>query len=118
MIVKVGIFWIIGGTVYPYIEDRETDKLNAREKLSGKMDSDLEHFTSWDKELVNRFPNADFATFPRGRVMFDTKQNVHLIYADKCINAEGIAHIKALFQTINAQVCRDEHYRCDKCVKK
>ena len=118
MIVNVGIFWAIGGVIYAYIEQRETDKPNEREKLSGKIDSDLEHFAAWDKELAKRFFNADFATFPRGRVMFDTSQNRHIIYADRCIMVNEVVRIKDLFQTINAQVCRDEHYRCDKCMKK
>lgn len=118
MTVQVGIFWAIGGKVYHYIEERETDKLNAREKLSRKIDSDFKHFTAWDKGLAKKFPNADFAAYPRGRVMFDIKQNRHIIYADKCVTGEEIATVKALFQTINATVCRDEHYACDKCIKK
>lgn len=117
MKVKVGIFWVIGDKVYPYIEEREVDRLNEREKLSGKIDSDFEHFIEWDKELAKKFFSADFATFPRGRVMFDINENRHIIYADNCIAVEEIAHIEALFQMINAKVRRDEHYACDKCIK-
>lgn len=118
MIVNVGIFWAIDGEVYAYFETRETNKLTEREKQSGRVDSDLEHFAAWDKELAKRFFDADFATFPRGRVMFDTNKNRHIIYADRCITVEQVVRVKGLFQTINAQVCRDEHYRCDKCMKK
>lgn len=117
MIVKVGIFWVICGKVYSYIEERETNKLNAREKLSGKIDSDYEHLTAWDFDLAKKFPTADFATFPRGRVMFDIKENRHIIYSDRCITANQTTQIETLFQTINAKICRDEHYRCDKCFK-
>lgn len=118
MSVNVGIFWVIDGNVYSYIQERETDILNAREKMSGKIDSDFEHFSAWEKELAQNFPDADFATFPRGRVMFDTNQNRHVIYADRCITANEVSRIKELFQTTNAKVRRDEHYRCDKCMKK
>lgn len=118
MKVKVGIFWAMGGKVYPYFEEREVDNLNERGKISGKIDSDFEHFTTWDKELTKKFPYADFATFPRGRVMFEINENRHIIYADKCITGEEEARIEALFQTINAKVCRDEHYACDKCINK
>lgn len=118
MIVKVGIFWAIGGKVYPYIEERETNKLGTREKLSGKIDSDYEHFTAWDFDLAKKFPTADFATFLRGRVMFDIKENRHIIYADRCITDKELKCVENLFQTINAKICGDEHYACDKCIKK
>lgn len=116
MTVKVGIFWVIDGKVYSDIEERATNRLNEREKLSGKIDSDFEHFATWDKELAQLFANADFATFPRGRVIFDTTENRHIVYADRCITVKEIEHIENLFQTTNAKVCRDEHYSCDKCV--
>lgn len=117
MRIKVGIFWTIGGKVYPYIEERETNKLNAREKLSGKIDSDYEHFTAWDKELSKKFPTADFATFPRGRVMFDIKENRHIVYADKHVTETELDMIKRLFVTVSPILCGDDHYRCDNCMK-
>lgn len=115
--VKVGIFWVVRGKVYPYIEERETDKLNTREKLSEKIDSDFEHFAVWGKEFAKKFPDADFATFPRGRVMFDTKENRHIIYADKHITETQLETINEKFDTTSPVLCRDDHYRCNNCMK-
>lgn len=109
---------MIGGQIYPSIEERETDKLSGREKLSGKIDSSFEHYVTWDFELAKKFKGADFATYPRGRVMFDTQDRHHIVYADECITGETVEQIEVLFQTISAKVCRDEHYACDKCMKK
>lgn len=117
MTVKTGIFWVIGGNVYPYIEKRETGELNGREKSSGKIDSGLEHFTAWDKELTKTFPHADFATYPRGRVMFDIKENRHIIFADGCIAKESIEGVVKHFDISEYAVEIDEHYRCDTCLK-
>ena len=82
-----------------------------------KVHRGYEHYTAWDEELAKKFSGADFATFPRGRVMFDIKESRHVVYADKCITDKKIELIEILCETISAIVCRDEHYRCDKCMK-
>lgn len=113
---KVGIFWVIKGKLYAYMEEKYADQLSQREKASGKIDSSFSHFETWNQQLAKNFAHADFATYPRGRVMFDIKANRHIIYADKCITQSNIAQIESSYQTINTKICRDEHYRCDKCL--
>lgn len=117
MTIRVGIFWVINGKIIRFIENRGTDDLSKREQATGKTDSGFEHFSTWDKELANKYPDADFATYPRGRVMFDIKENRHIVYADKCVTKENTEEIVKLFDISEYAVERDEHYRCDKCMK-
>lgn len=117
MKVSVGIFWAVSGEVFCYAEERETGDIRARERASRKIDSDLEHFKVWDAELAGRFPHADFATFPRGRVMFDFQENRHIIYADECVTGEEMRRVAERFGAIGHAICRDDHYRCDRCMR-
>ncbi len=117
MQVKVGIFWVIKGEAYTFVEERDATSADAREEASGKIDSNLEHFSQWDKELAKKFPQSDFATYPRGRVMFDLRAKKHIIYADKCVTERDLRVISKRFDATDFYLRRDEHYRCDKCIK-
>lgn len=117
MEVRVGIFWVIDGEVYSSVQVKNTDEEDRRSAVTGKLDSDLGHFEEWDKLLANKYLNADFATFPRGRVMYDLYERMHVIYADKCVSEGNINEIKRLFDITDFKLLPDEHYQCDKCIK-
>ena len=73
----------------------------------------------WDKLSKNRFPYADFATYPRGRLLFDVKRGQYLLYLDRCITDE---ETKKLIKFYGLEkdlyiLSRDEHYSCDKCCR-
>ena len=115
--VKVGIFWAVEGKIYAYAEDRQTAQFSGRENLSQIIDSHFSHFRMWDNELSKKFPRADFATYPRGRVLFDMKGGRHIIHADKCITKAQLNEVTSIFNAIDPIICADEHYRCDVCLK-
>ena len=120
MKIKVGIFWVIKGNVYSKIQenDLENERKENSAIITGFIDSDFGHFREWDLLCANRYPNADFATFPRGRVMFDIKRNEHVIYADECITDNEIEKIVEIFNLLKYRKEKDEHYTCDKCIKR
>lgn len=107
--VNVGIFWVIEEKIWHKKEEKETTK--------GKIDSDLAHFLVWESSPLRvKYKGCDFATFPRGRVIYDTENMEHIIYADRCISEKQLVKIANLFKVEKYRVEGDLHYRCDSCV--
>ena len=100
------------------IADRYDYTLEEK-KQSDFIDYPYSHFDVRDKLSKNRFPYADFATYPRGRLLFDVKRGQYLLYLDRCITDE---ETKKLIQFYGLEkdsyiLSRDEHYSCDKCCR-
>ena len=113
--VKVGIFWVIRGKLYYKLQEKDESAIN---KITNKIDSDFGHFYEWDGLCGKLYPRADFATFPRGRVLYDMKEMRHIVYRDECITDEELKKIVEAFNLNEYQVLTDEHYSCDKCIKR
>lgn len=115
----VGIFWVIEGKLYSYSQQIEslTEEEWNRVQLTGVIDSNLSHYDCWDRELARRYPKADFATFPRGRVVFDIIEDRHIVYVDECVTNGEIAEVVKRFEIKEYQIDYDEHYTCDACIK-
>ena len=113
--VKVGIFWVIRGKVYYKLQEKDENAVNG---ITNKIDSDYGHFYEWDDLCGRFFPNADFATFPRGRILYDSKESRHIVYIDECITKDELKKIIELFSLSDYQILTDEHYSCDKCIKR
>ena len=108
--IKVGIFWVIEGRIWYKLQEKEKIK-------EGKVDSDLSHYQEWYKGILKlKYKNEDFASFPRGRVIYDSRTGEHIIYADKCISDYEIRKIAKYFEVEKYRVKRDLHYRCDSCL--
>ncbi len=113
---KIGIFWVIDGKVYAYQEEINEEALTERTALTGIIDSNYAHFSTWEENLASVYPEADFASFPRGRVVYDTRQGQAVVYVDECITNGEIAKICAAFHLNNVRIDYDEHYTCDQCI--
>lgn len=131
--ILIGIYWQIGkqlickkqvlkiiGSIYKlYDNDKRflniVDYKNVEISL---IDSTLGHESVWEKFYANRYKESDFATHPRGRIMYDLKNSSHIIYADKCITASNILKLLKVFKIRNNayRIEHDFHYMCDKCV--
>ncbi|MBO5313574.1 MAG: hypothetical protein J6B29_06365 [Clostridia bacterium] len=110
----VGIFWVINNE---FLLHREMCiRREEREKGSEMVDSRFSHIKQWEMHEKD-YPLADFATYPRGRILYDARRNDYIIYADKCIEMEQIAKIAELCNIKKYVVAHDEHYRCDKCMQ-
>lgn len=112
---KIGIFWVIEETVYAFLEEVGKGE-NAYVAETGIVDSAYAHFCIWEKELSAKYPCADFATFPRGRVVYDTRKHAFILYVDECITNGEIKKICSVFNLKNPQIAYDEHYTCDQCI--
>ena len=114
----VGIFWVIEGKVFCCCQEVNLAKEIAKEriKITNIIDSSLSHFEVWENTLARQYPNADFATYPRGRVVFDSSIGEYLLYVDECITNGEIVKIAKSFQIEKYQIAYDEHYTCDGCI--
>ncbi len=114
--VNVGIFWAIDRKILFSIQEKSTKELSDRAKTTKKLDSDFQHYKEWGRVSGGKYPDADFATYPRGRAMFDLDEKSHLIYLDTCINQKEIERIAEIFAIIKYKTAYDDHYRCDSCM--
>ena len=110
----VGIFWVINNKILLHREMRS--RREEKEKGVEMVDSRFSHINEWQMHEKD-YPLADFATYPRGRILYDARRNEHIIYADKCIKMEQIDKIAELCKLRKYVVAYDEHYRCDKCME-
>lgn len=117
--INVGIFWVINKQIYYRIESKKQEEIN-KELIAplGIIDSSYGHFIEWEKKEKFLFLNDDFSTYPRGRVLFNIKNNSHIIYVDDCIKKDEIKQIVKLFGITNYVTKKDLHYSCDKCIIK
>lgn len=113
--IVTGIFWVVRGEIIAdkYILETENTKKEF-------MDFPFSHFDLWDKLSKKRFPYADFATFPRGRLLYCVREKRYYLYLDACITQSQTERLLLFFGLKKDEVCiaRDEHYRCDRCLKK
>ena len=109
------IFWVANGRkiIFPIWYPKET----FLEKKTGRIDCILSHYDFW-RRCENEYPNSDFATFPRGRIMFDLDKKENVIFYDECITKEQLNEILELLQIKKYRIEYDEHYSCDNCVDK
>ena len=84
------------------------------------IDYPYSHFDMWDKLSRNRFLSADFATFPRGRLLYCVKEKRYYLYLDPCITKQQTDLLLSFYglREDGVFITRDEHYRCDKCFGK
>lgn len=110
----VGIFWVIDGKLY--LHRQKINKRELKEKGVVLADSSLSHFKEWDLHQ-KEYPYDDFATHPRGRVIYDVNRKDHIIYADKCVKTSEINKIVERCYINKYVIAYDEHYRCDNCLE-
>jgi hypothetical protein len=82
-----------------------------------------EVWTKWKKPraapianqfILNAISEHEYETFPRGRIVYDTKKRRFILYADRRLQREQtIAAIADKFDLAPGtfDVCSDEHYR-------
>lgn len=109
-----GIFWVVRNEI---IADKHI--YASEEADQDFIDYPFSHFDKWDDLSKDRFPYADFATFPRGRLLYCVKEKRYYLYLDPCITQEQTDRLLSFFGLKKEQVriAGDEHYRCDRCLK-
>ncbi|ONG38996.1 hypothetical protein BKE30_10940 [Alkanindiges hydrocarboniclasticus] len=84
---------------------------------NGLIDSNFDHVNVWENsKLKTPFPelfNMEYEQNPRGRILYSSKQNKHIIYMDKNLFKSEIKQKISEFFNINLnQVIwkKDSHY--------
>lgn len=84
------------------------------EKYGDFLNYPESHFDIWEKHYSTKY-HVDFDYFPRGRVVFNIKENCYYIYHDKCIT--NLSEIIKEYKNENYKVSLDFHYQCKNCNK-
>lgn len=111
MVVKVGIFWFANGKLISDFKEVEYSEGGQY------VNYPYSHFDMWDK-LKPYGEKGDFATYPRGRVLYDSFGKEMKIFIDKCITKKQVREL-ATFVKLDAYVWKiyyDQHYSCDNCI--
>ena len=110
---KIGIFWFYKNTVLGIAEDI----CQGFKGYNGLIDSNFDHVNIWETlELKTQFPelsNMEYEQIPRGRILYSSKQNKHIIYMDKTLFELEMKQKIAEFFNINlnqASWKKDPHY--------
>lgn len=86
-LVTVGIFWELSdGDV---LEFSKKCMLNEADSC-GFINYRYSYYEMWVEASGGR---GDCYRYPRGRVIFDANAGEHIVYADRCVSAAGIAEI-------------------------
>ena len=110
-LINVGIFW-----AFPTKVDGVWDFCEAKKSYPKSSANALRfieypytHYEKWD-DVASSVEPHDCDYYPRGRVIYDTNLNRHLIFADECLDEFCLQDIAELFGAENFILCRDEHY--------
>lgn len=116
---QVGIFWVVNGRLI--LDGTPLDKAEPWDNRY--LNDPRSHQKRWEHyKAVRLVPvRADWAHFPRGRVIYDQLTNRFQIYADLCIlnDPEMMARIeKELKLPPDTPASGDDHYRCSICMRR
>lgn len=106
MNVKTGIFWVVYRKLV--CDFRETEYST----VTGFVNYPYSHFEMWDT-LKPPGVRGDFASHPRGRLLFDIDHNIYKLFVDKSISPVMVEQIiKIIAPEKELKVFYDEHYSC------
>jgi hypothetical protein len=97
-------------------------KQNGVMRVPALIDSNFEHAAEWQKSLteqkavLNELKAQEYFSIPRGRVLYNDKNNCHIIYLDQNLNNLKYRElISSFFQfEINRAIWRNDlHYTTD-----
>lgn len=108
--VYVGIFWAVpaDGGGWNFHEVKKSYPLSNASSL-GFIDYPFSHYEKWD-DVRSDSETSDCYYYPRGRVLYNTKQMNHRIFADECLDEFALRDIIESFEIEDFELCRDEHY--------
>jgi hypothetical protein len=112
----VGIFWLVGTRLII-----DTTALSAAGKYGDFKIHDGDHVTYWgEMERRGEVPrDTDYEELPRGRVVFDGREQRFTLFADACILRKKNV-VRKLMSVMHlpddTAFSTDEHYRCFRCL--
>jgi len=114
---EIGVFWFYKNTVFGCAEDTS----QGFRGVAGIIDSNQNHVDIWDnlpkRTLYPELSSFEYEEIPRGRVLFSTLKNIHIVYMDKTLfTAEIKQKISCFFgfEVAHAFWKKDPHYTISK----
>lgn len=108
LIGRVGIFFFADGNLLLH-----TCPLADALPYGDFLNYPLSHDDVWIKHYQAQY-KVDFDYWPRGRIIYNTKENAYTVFYDSCMAQQ----IPLLVQSCGDQkvvLKRDEHYQCHMC---
>jgi len=115
-LIQIGIFFLVGDSIV-------SDKVEIHNAQRYELFIEYgEHYNFWlDFEPSTKheqlFKSHAYDYFPRGRVIYDLKNNQVVLFIDRCIGSTSITNVSDEFTLSGNQVKvrYDEHYQCHTC---
>ncbi len=114
---RLGIFWLLGDKLI-----LDSTPLSMAEPYGTALTHPTGHIDYWERlQHTGAIPaDVPYEEPPRGRVVFDKRDERFRLYADKCIlsRREAVGRIMdAMHLPVDKTTeGRDEHYRCFECL--
>lgn len=83
------------------------------ERYGDFLISGVSHADLFDMKF--KTTDIEYFIYPRGRVVYNTVTNSHIIYIDKCL-ADKVNSIVFSYGLTNYVIMNDEHYVCPNCM--
>ncbi len=83
------------------------------ERYGDFLISSISHSDLFDMKFKNI--DAEYFDYPRGRVVYNTVTQSHIIYIDKCL-VEKIDSVVISYRLADYTVMFDDHYVCKNCI--
>ena len=111
---KVGIFFVIENQLV--IDAVPVDQGEPYGETIGHGS----HYEFWDSlvprtALEHRFKVRAYDASPRGRVVYVTRKQRYVLYADPCLTQATLQALAVHFGLAEPVFARDEHYQCATC---
>lgn len=113
----VGIFWLFNGELFI-----DSTPLSKAEPFGSALGHPTGHIDYWTRlQHTGTVPaEVEYEEPPRGRVVFDGREQQFILYADKCIlsRRDVVGQIMDAMHLPPGKTTegRDEHYRCFECL--
>ena len=113
---RVGIFWLFDGKLII-----DTTPVSMAEPYGTALTHPSSHIDHWERlQRTGAVPaEVEYEESPRGRVVYDGREQRFHLMADKCILGRrdvvaGIVEVMHLPE--DTKLSKDSHYRCPRCL--
>lgn len=113
---RLGIFWLVNNKLL--IDSVELSQSEQYYDYRNYPHSHIDIWEQWQR-IGKAPPESPYEEYPRGRVTYDTKTKIFMLFADKCLlkRRDLIAKIKEELHLPNKITLEsDSHYRCFDCL--
>ena len=104
----VGIFFVVNNRLLLH-----SCSLEEAEKYGDFLNYPKSHMDIWEEFYYKKY-RVDFDFYPRGRIIYNIKEQTYYIYYDKCIEKD-IENLGIIPENQNVKLQKDFHYQCHKC---